>query len=601
MDAGRSADATRVFEQDLDRFPRNVWSERLSKGEDLRRSMACIRRVSRFTLHGMAKPIVLTVDDDPHVLSAISRDLRKEYGSEYRVMRAGTGDAALELVEELKAAGAPVALFLSDQRMPGIGGVEFLSRAAEHYPKARRVLLTAYSDTEAAVAAINESRVHYYLSKPWDPPEERLFPVLADMLDEWRAEYRPGYGGVRVVADRWSAKGHAVRDFLARNQVPYQFLDIETSEEARALGESVAPSELPLVIMPSGERLICPDPAAIAGHIGLSTSAKKDFYDLAIVGGGPGGLASAVYGGSEGLRTVLIEREAPGGQAGTSSRIENYLGFPAGLSGGDLARRAVAQARKFGVEILTPQQATGLRVEGPYKHLTLADGSEISCHVLMLAVGVSWKLLPAEDADRFIGSGVYYGAAMTEAIHSTGQTVFMVGAGNSAGQAAMHFKDFADKVVMLVRGDSLRAKMSQYLVERIESTENIEVRLNTEVVRCHGSTRLEGLDVQTRGGGIESIPAAYLFGFLGAAPRTEWVSDIVACDERGFVLTGPDLDPKSHLREWPLDRGPFMLETNVPGIFACGDARHDSVKRVASAVGEGSVSVSFMHQILSER
>lgn len=548
----------------------------------------------------MSKPILLAIDDDPDVLSAIARDLRKEYGREYRVLRAESGNTALELVEELKATAAPVALFLSDQRMPGIGGVEFLSRAASLYPKARRVLLTAYSDTEAAIAAINESKVHYYLSKPWDPPEEKLFPVLTDMLDEWRAEYRPGYGGVRVIGDRWSARGHVVRDFLARNQVPYEFLDIESSEEARTLGGSVDASDLPLVILPSGQRLTRPDTAMIAGHIGLATKATEEFYDLAIVGGGPAGLAAAVYGGSEGLRTVLIESEAPGGQAGTSSRIENYLGFPAGLSGSDLARRAVVQARKFGVEVLTPQEATGLRVDGPYKHLTLADGSEISCHLLMLSVGVSWNLLPAEGADRFVGSGVYYGAAMTEAIHSTGQTVFLIGAGNSAGQAAMHFKDFAEKVIMLVRGDSISAKMSNYLVNRIEATENIEVRLNTEVACCHGSTRLEALDLKDVGSDtIESVPAQYLFAFLGAAPRTGWLAGKVALDDRGFILTGKDLDPRTHLKDWPLEREPFMLETNVPGIFACGDARHDSVKRVASAVGEGSVSVSFMHQILA--
>jgi thioredoxin reductase (NADPH) len=550
----------------------------------------------------MAKPIILAVDDDQDVLSAVVRDLRGEYGKEYRILRADSGDTALALVEELKGAGAPLALFLSDQRMPGLTGVEFLSRAAEHYPKAKRVLLTAYSDTDAAIAAINESRVHYYLSKPWDPPEEKLFPVLSDMLADWRADYRPGYGGVRVVGDRWSAQGHAVRDFLARNHVPYEFLDIETSDEGKELGASVTPADLPLVILPNGERLTCPDPGTVAGHVGLKTQAEGDLYDLAIVGGGPGGLAAAVYAGSEGLRAVLIEREAPGGQAGTSSSIENYLGFPAGLSGGDLARRAVAQARKFGVEILTPQEATALRLDGPYKILTLADGSEISSHVLMLAVGVSWNLLPAENADRFIGSGLYYGAAMTEAIHARGKTVYMVGAGNSAGQAAMYFKDFADKVVMLVRGDSLEAKMSQYLVDRIENTENIDVRLSTEIVRCHGTTRLEGLDVRARGSQeTETVPAEYLFAFLGATPRSEWVSHLVACDERGFILTGKDLDPATHLKDWPLEREPFMLETSVPGIFACGDARHDSVKRVASAVGEGSVSVSFMHQILAER
>ncbi len=550
----------------------------------------------------MAKPVLLTVDDDVDVLHAIARDLRQQYGREYRVLRADSGDAALEVLRELKEREVPVALLLSDQRMPGMDGVTFLTEGEKLFPEAKRIVLTAYADTEAAIDAINRSQVHYYLLKPWDPPEEKLFPVLDDMLQEWRASYRPGYGGVRVVGDRWSAGGHRIRDFLGRNKVPYHLLDVEVSEAARELAASVAPEELPLVILPGGRRLLCPDPAALAEHIGLETRAKKEFYDLAIVGGGPGGLAAAVYGGSEGLRTVLIEREAPGGQAGTSSRIENYLGFPSGLSGGDLARRAVAQARKFGVEILTPQEAVGLRIEGPYRYLTLSDGSEISCHVLMLSVGVSWRRLPAEGADGLVGAGVYYGAAMSEAAHVLGKTVYLVGAGNSAGQAAMHFKDFAEKVVILVRGDSLGARMSRYLVQRIEATENIEVRLHTEVVRCHGTDRLERLDLCVRGEGeSETVEAEYLFVFLGAEPRTDWLKDVVACDERGFILTGPDLDRETHLRDWPLERDPYMLETNVPGVFACGDARHDSVKRVASAVGEGSVSVSFMHQILAER
>jgi thioredoxin reductase (NADPH) len=548
------------------------------------------------------KPILLVVDDDPDVLNAVARDLRTQYGQHYRVLRADSGATALELLEELKQGDTPVALLLSDQRMPRMDGVTFLTEATAHFPNAKRVLITAYADTTTAIDAINRSQVHYYLVKPWHPPEEKLFPVLDDMLEEWQSAYRPGYGGVRVVGDRWSAQGHAVRDFLARNQVPYHFLDIEVSDEARKLGDTVDSSELPLVILPGGERLLSPDTKTLAEQIGLDTKAKREFYDLAIVGAGPGGLASAVYGGSEGLRTVLIEREAPGGQAGTSSRIENYLGFPAGLSGADLARRAVAQARRFGVEILTPQEAVSLRAEGPYKCLTLSDGSEISAHVVMLSVGVSWELLPAEGADRFVGAGIYYGAAMTEAIHAEGRTVYMVGAGNSAGQAAMYFKDYASKVVMLIRGDSLDAKMSHYLVRRIESTENIEVRLNTEIACCCGSTRLEELDLRTKGGdSLEKVPAEYLFAFLGASPRTDWVCDLIACDERGFVLTGPDLDRETHLRDWPLEREPFMLETNVPGVFACGDARHESVKRVASAVGEGSVSVSFMHQILAER
>ena len=453
----------------------------------------------------MTKPILLAVDDDSDVLNAISRDLRTRYGRDYRVLRAESGTAALELLRELKERDTPVALLLSDQRMPGMDGVTFLSQAVEDFPKAKRVLITAYADTEAAIAAINQSQVHYYLVKPWDPPEEKLFPVLDDMLEEWRASYRPGYGGLRVVGDRWSVRCHTVRDFLARNQVPYQFLDIEASEEARELANSVDSSELPLVVLPGGEQLLSPDPTILAKHIGLKTKAKKDFYDLVIVGAGPGGLASAVYGGSEGLRTVLIEREAPGGQAGTSSRIENYLGFPSGLSGADLARRGVTQARRFGVEILTPQEAVGLRIEGPYKYLTLADGAELSCHVLMLSVGVSWTLLPAKGADHLVGAGVYYGAALTEAIHSTGQTVFMVGAGNSAGQAAMYFKDHASKVVMLVRGDSLSTKMSHYLVRRIESTENIEVRLSTEIAECRGLERLEGWTSARGGAGPSSL------------------------------------------------------------------------------------------------
>jgi len=547
-------------------------------------------------------PALLVVDDDANVLRGIGRDLRKRYGRDYRVLLSDSGATALEIVRELRDAGRPVALLLSDQRMPGIDGVTFLSRASQDHPGAKRVLLTAYADTEAAIGAINESKVHYYLVKPWDPPRERLYPVLDDLLEEWRSSYRPGYGGVRVVGDRWSARCHMVRDFLARSQVPYQFLDVETSEEARELATSADGSDLPLVVLPDGRRLASPEIADLADHVGLRTKATNEFYDLVIVGGGPAGLAAAVYGGSEGLRTVLVEQEAPGGQAGTSSRIENYLGFPAGLSGRDLARRAVTQARRFGVEILAPQAATGLRVEGPYKHLTLGDGSEITCHVLMLSVGVSWQLLPAEGADRLVGAGIYYGAAMTEAINATGRTVFTVGAGNSAGQAAMYFKDYASRVVMLVRGPALGARMSRYLVDRIETTENIEVRLGTEVARCRGSTRLEALDLRCGGGeALESVPAEYLFAFLGAAPHTEWLADLVARDERGFVLTGPDLEPARHLREWPLEREPFLLETSLPGVFASGDARHASVKRVASAVGEGSVSVSFMHRILAER
>ncbi len=552
----------------------------------------------------MAKPVLLSVDDDRDVLGAIARDLRKHYGQDYRVLRADSGASALEVLQQLKEREEPVALVLSDQRMPGMDGVTLLTETMKLHPRCKRALLTAYADTAAAIGAINKSQLDYYLLKPWDPPEEMLYPPLDDLLDEWRASFRPGYGGVRVVGDRWSAQCHRVRDFLARNQVPYEFLDVELSEEARALvtGTNDDPPSLPLVILPGGTRLAAPEPSDIAEHIGLSTKAKQRFYDLAIVGGGPAGLASAVYGGSEGLRTVLVEKEAPGGQAGTSSKIENYLGFPVGLSGGDLARRAVAQATKFGVEILAPQAATALRVEGPYKHLTLSDGSEISCHVLMLSMGVSWNMLPAEGAKQFTGSGIYYGAAITEAMQASGETIYMVGGGNSAGQAAMFFKDYAAKVVMLVRGDSLGAKMSRYLVDRIEAAPNIEVRFNTEIKTCHGNGHLESLELIDNTTGVPDIaPARYLFVFLGAAPRTQWLADTVACDGRGFILTGTDLTGSDTLRNWPLERSPYLLETSVPGVFASGDARRDSVKRVASAVGEGSVAVHFMHQVLAER
>lgn len=550
----------------------------------------------------MPKPTLLTVDDDPEVLNAVSRDLRNQYGREYRILRSESGAAALEILRELKERSEPIALLLSDQRMPGMDGVAFLCEAMKLCPKSKRVLLTAYADTEAAIGAINKSQVDYYLLKPWDPPEERLYPVLDDLLDEWKAGYRPGYGGIRVIGDRWSPRGHKIRDFLARNQVPYQFLDVETSLEAQKLvkDSSDDSSKLPFVILPDGTRLAAPETFQIAEKIGLKTKAKEIFYDLTIVGAGPAGLASAVYGGSEGLDTVLIEGEAPGGQAGTSSRIENYLGFPSGLSGGDLARRAVVQAKRFGVEILTPQVATELHIEGPYKQITLSDGSKITSHLLMLAMGVSWNLLPAEGADRLTGAGVYYGAAATEALLAKGQTVCLVGGGNSAGQAAIFFSDHADRVNLLIRGDSLGAKMSQYLVDRIRSTPNIHVSLGTEIRACLGNEHLEAVEVLNRDTGeITTVSTGYLFVFLGAAPRTDWLEGIIARDERGFILTGPDLDTHKHLRDWPLERPPNLLETNVPGIFAAGDARHGSVKRVASAVGEGSVAVYLMHQYLA--
>ncbi len=551
----------------------------------------------------MPKPVMLTVDDDADVLAAVARDLRSRYGKDYRILRADSAKAALEALTELRARGDAVALLLSDQRMPNMDGVAFLTAAKELFPAAKRALLTAYADTEAAIAAINRSQVDYYLLKPWDPPEEKLYPMLDELLDDWRASFRPPFEGVRVVSDRWSALSHEIRDFLSRHNVPYRFLDIESSEEGRELFAAAGgdPSVLPLAFLPGGQRLLAATPAVIAEHIGLRTRAERPVYDLAIVGAGPAGLAAAVYGGSEGLRTVLIERQAPGGQAGTSSLIENYLGFPAGLSGADLTRRAVMQARKFGVEIIVPQDVGGLRVEGPYKHLTLSNGSEIACHVLMLSMGVAWNRLPAAGAEPLAGRGVYYGAAVAEAMLCRNETVYLVGAGNSAGQAAMFFAEHAARVVMLVRGNALAAKMSQYLVDRIENTTAITVKLGTEVHECHGTERLEGLTLIDRAtGATERIPASFLFVFLGAAPLTDWLSGVVALDARGFVLTGPDLDRERDLKQWPIERAPFLLEANVPGIFAAGDARHESVKRVASAVGEGSVAVHFMHRYLAE-
>ena len=542
------------------------------------------------------RPAILTVDDDPDVLRAVARDLRRRYGDAYRVLRAASGDEALAAVRELTERGEPVALLLSDQRMPHMDGVRFLTEASALAPRAKRVLLTAYADTDAAIAAINDSRVDYYLLKPWDPPEAKLYPVLDDLLADWQAGYRPGYGGLRIVADRWSADGHRLRDFLSRNQIPYTFLDIERDDTARTLADEV--DTLPLVVLEDGTRLANPPTAALAERLGLQRTAARDFYDLAIVGGGPAGLAAAVYGASEGLRTVLIEREAPGGQAGTSSRIENYLGFPSGLSGADLARRGVAQAQRFGVEILTPREVDGLTVDGPYKTLTFADGGALSCHALMLTTGVAWRTLPAEGADALAGRGVYYGAAMTEAVACAGETAYLIGAGNSAGQAALFIAEYADRVVMLVRSGPLGKSMSQYLVDRIESDDRIEVRLGVEVVACHGTDHLEALTLRGPDGETR-VDAQTLFAFIGASPHTDWLPPDVARDAKGFVRTGPQLT-EADLATWPLERAPFLLEANVPGLFVAGDVRASSVKRVASAVGEGSVAVAFVHQHLAD-
>src|SRR5215207_2928518 len=545
----------------------------------------------------MAKPVLLTVDDDREVLRAIERDLRRKYGSDYRVLRAGSGQEALEILRELKIRNNSIALFVIDQRMPGLSGVEFLEQAITLYPDAKRVLLTAYADTDAAIAAINDAGINHYLLKPWDPPEENLYPVLDDLLEDWQASFPPQFEGIRVLGNRWSPASHNIKDFLARNHVPYQWLDIETArtdKEVQSVVDLLAEEDkrdLPLVIFPNGLRLRQPTLADLAENAGLKTRAAEAFYDLAIVGGGPAGLAAAVYGASEGLRTVMIEREAPGGQAGMSSRIENYLGFPSGLTGADLARRAVVQAKRFGVEILSAE-ATAVRVDGPYRFLKLANGAELSCHALLVATGVQ----------RLTGAGIYYGAAMTEAMSTTGEDVYVIGGANSAGQSAMHFSKYARRVVMLVRGSSLAASMSQYLINQLKATPNIQIEFNSSLVEAHGTDHLEAISVHcTVTNEVTKVAANSLFIMIGAAPNTEWLAGVVERDARGFIYSGPQLTGDGKRPNgWKLDREPGLLETNVPGIFVVGDVRHGSVKRVASGVGEGSVAISFVHQYLSK-
>ena len=550
----------------------------------------------------MADPIILTVDDEPQVLNAIERDLRRHYRRDYRVLKAGSGAEAIEATRKLKQRNDPVALFLADQRMPTMSGTEFLAEARKLYPEARKVLLTAYADTEAAIASINSIGLDYYLMKPWDPPERNLYPVLDDLLSDWAATVPVPYDGIRVAGTLWSASSHRVKDFLARNLIPYQWLDIEKDPQARELVETVNQDhqQLPVVFFPSGGVLVNPTNRALADEVGLHTQASHPFYDLIIVGAGPAGLGAAVYSASEGLRTALIEKEATGGQAGTSALIENYLGFPKGLSGSDLARRATAQARRFGAEILTAQEVTRVRLDDPYRSITLSDGTELSCHALMIATGVSVSKLNVPGVDAITGAGVYYGAAATEAAFYRDQHVFVVGGANSAGMGVTFFSQYASKVTMLVRGDSLEKDMSQYLVDQIIATENVEVLLWTEVVKVAGKDRLEAVTIKNNETGeTQTVPVAAMFIFIGAVPHTEMVAGVVERDEAGFILTGEDLFHDGRRpKGWKLKRDPFLQETSVPGIFAAGDVRHGVARRVASAVGQGAVGVSFVHQYL---
>ncbi|MGB7954809.1 MAG: FAD-dependent oxidoreductase [Candidatus Nitrosopolaris sp.] len=600
------------------------------------------------------RPVLLTVDDNPQVVAAIERDLRQRYGKRFLVLKRESGQNALRLLKQLKVRNEIVALLLVDQRMPQMSGVELLEQSINIFPDAKRVMLTAYADTEAAIRSINKAKIEYYLMKPWDPPEEHLYPVLDDLLDDWWASFSPPFEGIRVIGLRWSPKSYEVNHFLAGNGIPYQWLDIET-DEARHLvsyvdstnkdGEQsgytitktttanssdfdhdktekinndnasirsrsssfLPPSHssslnLPLVIFPDGSYMDEPSNTELAEKIGLKTHAQMPFYDLIIIGAGPAGLAAGVYGASEGLGTLLIERQAPGGQAAMSGNIENYLGFPSGLTGNSLARRAVAQAVRFGVEILTPQEVVDIRIEGPYRIVKLNDGTEISCHALLLACGVSYrKLGDIKGIDNLTGAGVYYGASMVEALSAKGQDVFMVGGANSAGQAAIHFSKYAGKVTLVVRGDCLSSSMSHYLINQINRTSNIHVLLNSKIMEVQGKNRLEFITIaNTQTGEQQSVQSSMLYIFIGAVPHTEILAGLIERDINGFILTGQDLvqDGRKHPKGWTLDRQPLLLETNVPGIFAAGDVRHGSTKRVATGVGEGSIAVQLIHQYL---
>jgi thioredoxin reductase (NADPH) len=597
------------------------------------------------------RPVLLTVDDNPQVVRVVERDLKQQYGKRYTVLKAESGQEALKLVKKLKLQNELLALLLADQRMPDMSGVSLIEDVINIFPEAKRVLLMAYADTDAAIRSINKAKIDYYLMKPWDPPEVHMYPILDDLLDDWWASAKPPFEGIRIVGLRWSPKSYEIKHFLARNGIPYQWFDMEANEEGHKLVSylestskdydshptvpaiennvnalSIVESDktnnnqpsypvrstsaqirssfmhLPLVIFPDGSYMQEPSNSELAEKIGLKTRAQMPFYDLIIIGGGPAGLAAAVYGASEGLSTLLIERQAPGGQAGMSSSIENYLGFPSGLSGANLARRAVAQATRFGAEILSPQEVIGLRVDGPYRVIKLNDGAEISCHALLVACGVSYRQLnDVKGIEKLTGSGVYYGASMVEALSCRDEDVFMVGGANSAGQNAVHFSKYAKSVTLVVRGNSLSRNMSQYVIDQIRETNNIRVLLNSRVTEVKGDSRLELISItNTKTGKLKTLPSHGLYIFIGAVPHTDVLVGLLERDANGFILTGPDLIDGRRERPhgWTLKRQPLLLETNIPGIFAAGDVRHGSMKRVAASVGEGSIAVQLIHQYL---
>ena len=549
----------------------------------------------------MKLPYIIIVDDDEQVLHSILRDVRNKYREEYRVTATESAIQALELIQDLHNKNETVALFISDQRMPEMEGIEFLEKAKEIFPESKLVLLTAYSDIEAAIRAINDIKLDFYLLKPWNPPEEKLYPILDDLLYEWSANIKLPYDGIRILGTRWSAVCYNLKEFLSRNLIPYQWIDIDTDEEMKelALSESGDISNLPLVLFPDGSKLVKPSINEIAEKVGLQTTAKRDFYDLIIVGAGPAGLAAAVYGASEGLKTLIIEQNAPGGQAGTSSKIENYLGFPTGLSGADLARRAVTQVKRFGAEILT-QEVVSIKIEQQYKTLKLSNGKEVSSYAVVFTAGVAVRMLDKEGVEKFVGTGVYYGAAMTEAALYKDQDVCVLGGANSAGQGALFFSRYARSVTMILRADSICKAMSSYLVERIEAAPNVKVLTKTEVNCLIGDEKLEKISLRNLADGTDrELNTSAVFIFIGAAPRTEILKEFIETEEKGFILTGPDIPRKNNIiKGWTPDRDPFLLETNVPGIFAAGDIRSGSGKRVAAAVGEGSATISMVHKYL---
>ena len=550
----------------------------------------------------MSKPAILTVDDDPQVSAAITRDLRTRYGAEYRIVRATSGTEALSVLAKLALRHQQVALIAADQRMPQMTGIEMLEQARLHAPEAKNLLLTAYADTEVAIRAINDIGLDYYLLKPWDPPDERLYPVIDDLLGDWQRAHPDHTADLRVVGHRWSERSHAVKTFLARNHVPYHWYDVELDAEGQRLAglASSTPDDLPLVLVPEGATLRAPSTLDVAGALGLRTVAEQPLYDVCIVGGGPAGLAAAVYAASEGLSTVIVEREGPGGQAGQSAAIENYLGFPKGLTGSDLTQRAVAQVSRFGAEMVLPRDAVGFETRGPVHAVLLEGSGEVEARSVIVATGVSYRRLEAVGIDALTGRGVYYGATASDASQCAGDDVYIVGAANSAGQAALNLARFAKRVVLVVRGGSLEASMSRYLSERIMAAPTIDVRFRSEVVECAGEGHLETLTLQDRDNGQrEEVASSWLFVFIGASPRTEWLGTDIVRDEKGFVVTGQDLQAPTYAERWPLPRAPYALETSVPGVFAAGDVRLDSMKRVASAVGEGAMSVYLVHRYLA--